>query len=149
MSIMANGAGWPQIVHCPHNRLSRSKNLSQARKRQHTLINPGKVNDISFLKLAKMRHIHTCIGYIYFKQMFPCEVKMPENAPSFPQESPPRTQFLPDTRHGYTAGSLVTHEHFGLYPIIVEGIYQPIGGHCGATGILACIDYQNSHMTTI
>ena len=142
---MTDGCGRPYIMHGPHHRLPAFKDSADTLQRQHTLIDPMQMDDISLLKLTGLGDICTCIGYIDIKQMLSAEVETPEHTPAFPKERPPEAPLLRQGRHADLVGLLVTYQHHGLRTIVLQCLHQTVGSQCGSSGLLTRIHNQYSH----
>ena len=74
----------PHVMHSPHHRFATLNNLLNVAQRQHSLVDPFQMNDVSFLKFGQRRDIRTHVGYINMEQMTFTEMQMPKYTPAFP-----------------------------------------------------------------
>ena len=85
---MTDAGGWPEIMHGPHHRLAALQYLADALEREHTLIDPREMDDVSLLKLPQLGDVGTSGSHIYLPQMQVGEMEMPEGAPALPEKIP-------------------------------------------------------------
>ena len=52
MGIMADAGSRPEVVHRPHDRLSRAQDFADVLQREHALVDPGEMYDVGLLELA-------------------------------------------------------------------------------------------------
>ena len=61
----------PEVVHCPHYRLSAVDNLAYILYREHALVYPAQMYHVGFLKLAHASYVRAGICYVNLKEMLP------------------------------------------------------------------------------
>ncbi len=114
-------------------------------QRQHSLIHPMQMDDISLTKLWKTRDIGSAVGNIQFKEMLALQLEMQPYHQTLPQEVPPEAPCLRQCTHGQLLCLLVAHQHFRLDTVIVQGFHQAVGSYSGSARPLTCIDNEYSH----
>ncbi len=78
----------PDVVHSPYYRLATFKNLADSIQREHPLINPVQMNDVSLFKLSETGNIRASICQVDLKKMFSRESAMEEDHNTLPKKMP-------------------------------------------------------------
>ena len=136
---MADGGGWPYVVHGPYHGLAAAQYLSDARERQHALVYPVQVYKVGLLELPQPGYVGSGVGYVYIEQMLSAKVQMAENHKALPQEVPLLHGRLRQLDHGKGVGILIAHKHLCLYAVVVQSLHQPVGCNCRTACPLAGI----------
>jgi hypothetical protein len=139
--MVANACAWPHVVHGPHHWLARLKDALDIAKRQHALIYPVEVNDVSLLKLRNLGDVCAGIGYVDTEKVLLVakSVGSPD-AEALPQESPQLHPLESSKGNNRELVRLfVTDQHLCLYSFALERFHQTVAGHCSAAYALRCI----------
>ena len=149
MGIMADAGSRPEVVHRPHDRLSRTQDFTDVLQREHALVDPGEMYDVGLLELAQLRDVAAGVGEVYLKKVVAGEMQVPEHAEPFPEEVPLVLPLVAETDHGDVVRQLVTHQHLRLHAVVVQRILEPVGGNSRPACLLTGIYYQYSHWRII
>lgn len=122
---MTEGCGWPDVMERPYDGLSGTYDLAYAFQREHTLINPMQMDDISLFKHFQPGDVGSCIGHVDVEKMPTGEVKMKEKTQPLPQEMPKHEPAAAGGHHRGVVGVLVADEHRSLDAVAVQGLGQP------------------------
>ena len=132
-------------MHRPYHRLAAIKNSPYAPQRQHALIYPMQMNDVSLLKFRSLCDVDACIGYRHRKEVLAAEeIVQPYHKP-FVDEAPRFSEPAANSRHIEVVGIFLNHQHLGLNTIVDKGFGEPACCNGRPTRSLACIDNKDSH----
>jgi len=142
---MTDGGCGPEVVHRPHYGFMTVENPVYVLYREHALVYPVQMYNVSLAKLTGLRDVGAGICDVNLEEVVAFEMQSAINNETFPQEVPFLSPCFRHLSHGDIVGHLVSYEHFCLYPVIVKRLLQSVGGNCRPTCIFACVYNQHSH----
>ena len=92
-----------------------------------------------------MSDVEAGVGDVDVEEVFAGEMQTREDGHSLPQEMSLRQEAVAHPHDGDVIGLLVPYQHLGLYPCIVKGVLEAVGGQGGTARSLARVDNEYSH----
>ena len=72
---MTNSGSRPDVVHSPHHGFATSQDFLDTFQREHALIDPVQMNDVSLLEFPQSGDVGSRIGNVDFEKMFAGEMQ--------------------------------------------------------------------------
>ena len=143
---VTDGRGRPDVVHSPNHGFAGLQNLTDALQRQHALVHPVQVDDVSLLELRQLGDVRAAIGNVDLEEMLAAQVQACPDNKTFPEEVPPAGTLSAQGTDRQTVALLVAYQHLRLGTVVVQRLHQPARCHGSTPRPLARIDNQYPHL---